>query len=272
MSPHGSDGLAVAKANAPNGVANNAFVNSNDGTIQRIDTNTAGNPITVVASGGTRGDHVTTGPDGCLYPTQTDRVEKLAPCFFQAPPPVLMTGRAFGAAATLISPLGNLTVPPNPDTGFVSTTMASTTTTPCTASLAGPVSAHVLCANVTTTLGPPTSKATASIADATVGTGLTPLIQLTTIAASSTTSCAGSVGNATVATLKINGMPIAVAPGPNTVIPLPGGSIIINEQIASAGTLTVNAVHVHLKEDGLLTVDVILASATSDIHRCATTP
>src|SRR5438876_2171929 len=79
----GVDGMAIAQSNAPGGVANNVFVNDNDGTIVRIDTNN-GNAVSV-ASGGTRGDFATVGPDGCFYVTQTDKVVKLAPCFFQSP-------------------------------------------------------------------------------------------------------------------------------------------------------------------------------------------
>jgi uncharacterized repeat protein (TIGR01451 family) len=80
----GPDGIAIALDNAPGGVANNVFVNTNNGTIVRIDTN-KGNAVSVVASGGSRGDFATVGPDGCFYVSQTDKVVKLAPCFFQSP-------------------------------------------------------------------------------------------------------------------------------------------------------------------------------------------
>jgi uncharacterized repeat protein (TIGR01451 family) len=80
----GVDGIAIARGDAPGGVANNVFVNDNDGTIVRIDTNNH-NLVSVVASGGSRGDFATVGPDGCFYVTQSDKVVKLAPCFFQAP-------------------------------------------------------------------------------------------------------------------------------------------------------------------------------------------
>ena len=61
----GPDGIAVARPNTVvDGVdvSNNVFVNSNDGTITRIDVNSPGNPVTVVASGGSRGDFATVGP------------------------------------------------------------------------------------------------------------------------------------------------------------------------------------------------------------------
>ena len=63
-------------------VSNNVFVNNHDGTLVRIDVNN-GNAVSVVASGGSRGDYVTVGPDNCLYVTQSDRIEKMSPCFFQ---------------------------------------------------------------------------------------------------------------------------------------------------------------------------------------------
>src|SRR5207245_10055180 len=43
------------------------------------------NAVSVVASGGSRGDFASVGTDGCFYVTQTDKVVKLAPCFFQSP-------------------------------------------------------------------------------------------------------------------------------------------------------------------------------------------
>lgn len=83
--PNGPDGIATAPPNSTEGgvnVSNNVFVNNNDGTIIRIDTNN-GNARSTVASGGSRGDLTTVGPDGCWYVTQSDRVEKVAPCFFE---------------------------------------------------------------------------------------------------------------------------------------------------------------------------------------------
>ena len=81
----GPDGVGIAKPNTTQGgvnVSNNVFVNNNDGTVWRIDTNNA-DTVSVVASGGSRGDMATVGPDDCLYVTQSDRVEQITPCFFQ---------------------------------------------------------------------------------------------------------------------------------------------------------------------------------------------
>jgi len=91
--PDGVDGIGIAQPGViSNGinVSNNVFINNNNGTIWRVDTNNS-DAVSTVASGGTRGDFVITGPDGCLYAVQTDRIEKLAPCFFQ---PTGKTGAA----------------------------------------------------------------------------------------------------------------------------------------------------------------------------------
>lgn len=105
---HGPDGIATAPPGAvENGinVSNNVFVNNNDGTITRIDTNN-GDALSTVASGGSRGDLTTVGPDGCWYVTQLDRVEKMSPCFFQSsisPPPTTSGGGGGGQPTFLKS-------------------------------------------------------------------------------------------------------------------------------------------------------------------------
>src|SRR5205814_9637935 len=74
----GPDGIAVA-ANAANpSQPPFAFVNNNDGTITKFDLSTSpATNVGSIASGGSRGDFVAVGPDGCLYATQTDRVVKV---------------------------------------------------------------------------------------------------------------------------------------------------------------------------------------------------
>jgi hypothetical protein len=95
----GPDGVGIAQPGAVSGstnVSDNVFVNNNDGTIWRIDTNNS-DAVSTVATGGSRGDMATVGPDGCLYVTQTDRVEKMSPCFFQPTglPPFAPGGGSF---------------------------------------------------------------------------------------------------------------------------------------------------------------------------------
>jgi hypothetical protein len=96
-----------------------------------------------------------------------------------------------------------------------------------------------------------------------------PVIQIGAVQASSNTTCAGSTGQATIASITVGGIPLNIDlhPGPNTTINVLGVTLVLNEQSPVPGAdqgLTVNAVHI--KALGLL--DVIIGSATSDIHNC----
>jgi hypothetical protein len=98
---HPVDGMALD-------TKGNVFANANDGAIIRLDGQT--HAISVVATGGTRGDLAKVGPDGCMYATQADRVSKLQPCFFPPPPDlagsfpwlILVAAGAFVIAAILL--------------------------------------------------------------------------------------------------------------------------------------------------------------------------
>jgi hypothetical protein len=124
----GPDGVAIASSSATAGVAGNLFVNDNNGSITMVDVH-HGDATTVVASGGSRGDFVTVGPDGFLYATQADRVEQIQPSIFV---PVVTT------------------TSPTPPTTTTQTTTSTTTTTPDTSAVAQPSTAAV---TPTTTAG-----------------------------------------------------------------------------------------------------------------------
>ena len=69
-------------------------------------------------------------------------------------------------------------------------------------------------------------------------------------------------GSSTLTNLSINGIPVAVTGAPSQAIPVPGGQVIINEQmISSTGTAVVNALHVVVTG----VADVVVASATAGI-------
>jgi hypothetical protein len=73
----GMDGVAIA-ANPQNpGQPGLVYENTNFGDIWQVDLSTS--PVTAsrIFSGGTRGDFVAVGPDGCLYATQSSSVLKL---------------------------------------------------------------------------------------------------------------------------------------------------------------------------------------------------
>lgn len=187
--------------------------------------------------------------------------------------PPTMTGRAYGAAAT-VTVLGvqTATLAPTPDTGFVSTQVASTTSTPCVITLTGVVTGGVLCANVTTTTPPAASAASASVASATISTGLTnvPIVSVTTVRSQSSTSCGGSSGATTILSLTIGGTTVTLPSSlpPNYTIPLLLGKLVLNEQVPVTGGLTVNAVHLMVPPVQGTGADAVLASSTSDIHNC----
>jgi hypothetical protein len=68
-------------------------------------------------------------------------------------------------------------------------------------------------------------------------------------------------GRTNIDGLSINGIPIVPTGSPNQTIAIPGGRVVINEQVSSAGATVVNGLHVVV--DGV--VDVVIASAKSGI-------
>lgn len=175
-----------------------------------------------------------------------------------------MTGRAFGLSANTIT----VDVSPTPDTGSITTAGATSTSTPCVAAIRLVViRADSLCAEVTTTLNPGASTATATVDHVTVALPGVPVVEIDGARATSRTTCSGSFGQTTIAFLKVgNTVVIAslVQPAPNTAITVSGVALILNEQVAVPGGLIVNAVRMTLPGNQ----DVTVASATSAIHNC----
>jgi hypothetical protein len=183
------------------------------------------------------------------------------------------TGRSFGLSAEIDLPLLELGVEPTPDTGPVRTAHASSTDTPCVASVSVVVlTAHALCPDVTTSLAPGTSKATAKVDNVSIGLPGLPVVEVDGATARSTSTCGngGSASGTTDLRLRIGGELVEVTAEANAVVELPGAAkLVVNEQLPVPGAdhgLTVNAVHL-IAGDGLS--DVVVASATSDVHNCA---
>jgi hypothetical protein len=87
--------------------------------------------------------------------------------------------------------------------------------------------------------------------------------------ASSQTSCSGSTGTSNIASLSVGTVVVASGQAsPNTTIsvatPVGPITIVLNQQTPVPGGLQVNAAHI----TGPLGLDVVIASATSDIHNC----
>jgi len=106
-----------------------------------------------------------------------------------------LSGRAYGLSATVtLLGLPLINRPPTPDTGEIATTLDSSTSVPCVATLSGPLSAHALCASVTTTAFPGGSTAVASVADVSLSVATLPHVKIGAVHSTSTTSCDGSTG------------------------------------------------------------------------------
>ena len=187
--------------------------------------------------------------------------------------PQTLSGRAYGLSAN-VSLLGLPLVnrPPTPDTGEIATTQDSSTSVPCVATLSGPLSAHALCASVTTTAFPGGSTAAASVADVSLSVATLPTITIGAVHSASTTSCDGSTGATTIAYLKIGSTVVIATPtlvAPNTHVTVGAVSLVLNEQVPGpTGGLTVNGVHLSVNGGGLAQTNLVVASARSNIGNC----
>ena len=71
------DGIGIAASDASTGAPPFLVVNRLNGSITRIDLSNPDHPTRDLVTGGTRGDFVVVGRDGCLYATQTSEVLKV---------------------------------------------------------------------------------------------------------------------------------------------------------------------------------------------------
>jgi hypothetical protein len=185
------------------------------------------------------------------------------------------TGRAYGLTGKVGLPLVPLVeVSPTPDTGPVRTARAFAPTTPCFAEVeAGALlTTGVVCPKVTTTLAPGTSTSTTTVERTRIGLPGLPVIDVRGATARSTSTCGsgGSAAGSTDIELYVGGRRVPTTTEVNVEIDLPGvARLVVNEQkpVAKADHgLTVNALH--LTAAGGET-DIVVASATSDVHNCA---
>src|ERR1041384_497519 len=186
--------------------------------------------------------------------------------------PNSVSGEAFGisvnAAGVTVGPTPHVVLPP--DGGMVSDQLLR---------IAVPNAAASSTLGVVTTgsIGPGTASAqsSATVEGASLLNGLvtaTLVVAMSSSAADGSTATSTSAGS-TLIGLSINGSsPADVTPPPNTRISIPGGTVILNEQIASGdgvhtSALTVNTIHIVLTDAlGTITGDIIVASAHSDVN------
>ncbi len=124
-----ADGTAVAASNDPTKPPF-IFVNQNNGSITKVDLTQSPPALSPVVSGGTRGDFVTVGPDGCLYATQSATVEKvtnadgscsLAPVGLSISLAPATQSHGVGDTAALTATLNNVTNPAGTQVTFTVT-------------------------------------------------------------------------------------------------------------------------------------------------------
>ncbi|THV34683.1 choice-of-anchor P family protein [Glycomyces buryatensis] len=182
------------------------------------------------------------------------------------------TGRAFGLSAEVdLLDLG-AGLEPTPDTGPIRTADATENDPGCVADVSTLViSAESVCPQVTTSLAPGTSTSTTSVQNAEIGLPGLPVIEIEGATARSTSTCdaGGSADGATDLTLRVGGDAVEITGEANATVDLGGAAkLVVNEQEPVSGAdhgLTVNAVHL-TAADGA--VDIVIASATSDVHNC----
>ena len=112
------------------------------------------------------------------------------------------------------------------------------------------------------------SHADASVANVNLTPGLGNTIHADALSSIATATCCSgpaAAGTADVANLVVNGTPVTVTGQPNQTIPLIGGEIIINEQVASqdseSACITVNALHIVLNG----ATDIVVSASHADI-------
>src|SRR5712691_1328725 len=184
-----------------------------------------------------------------------------------------VSGEAFGisvnAAGVRVGPTPHVVLPP--DGGMVRDQLLS---------VAVPnVAASTTLGVVTTgSIGPnkASAQSSATVEQASLLNGV---VRAEAVVAMSSSTADGSTATSTgegstLIGLSINGSaPVDVTPSPNTTIPIPGGAVILNEQIFEGDgvhtrALTVNMIHVVLKEPltGTITADIVVSSAHSDVN------
>jgi len=171
-----------------------------------------------------------------------------------------VTGQAAGVQATVFSLLGGTTL------GLANTGALSGPTDALRASqLAGNLPLAALTAEVpsATTIGYPDqvnsvvslANLALSIAGSTIGADL-----LTSRATA--TLNGGGAGSSSVSNLLLNGAPVPVSGAPNQMVSIPGGQMVINEQLTSPTGIVVNALHITV--GGV--ADVVIGSAVAGIQ------
>src|SRR3989475_4483418 len=198
---------------------------------------------------------------------------------------VTYSGRVFGAFVN-VNLLG-LVVGPEPlaDTGPLPPSGGLQTNQLETVSIPGVLSATLMSTMTSGANGVASSEASLADVEVLPGQmpGQSPLLTASFVRAESEATCNGVRGATEVADLKVASQAITVDPfapnqmfGPITVLGVGDVTLVINEQKTSSGggtqDITVNALHLTATVSGVVTAEVILSSAHSDVQGCPGCP
>ena len=189
---------------------------------------------------------------------------------------VTYSGRAFGAFVNVN--LVGLGVGPETlsDTGELPPSGGLQTNQLETVSIPGVLSATLMSTMTSGANG--VARSEASLADLVLLPGEVPLVTASFVRAESEATCNGVRGATEVADVTFVGQSIMVDPfAPNQTFEVPGvAKLVINEQQTSSGggtqDITVNALHLTVTASGVVTGEVILSSAHSDVQGCPGCP
>jgi len=170
-----------------------------------------------------------------------------------------VTGQASAVQATVFGALGLGTTTALSDTGTLGGTRDAREASLVTGAVPSLLTGEALHA---VTIGWPDQVASeaslGSLALTVAGTGIS--ADSVMVRALAVLGSAGT-GRTDITGLSINGIPILPTGSPNQTIAIPGGRVVIDEQISSVGASVVNALHVVV--DGV--ADVVIASAKAGI-------
>jgi hypothetical protein len=164
---------------------------------------------------------------------------------------------------------------PLPSTGGMRSAALLTVTNPA------PVALSAVVAGATTMGSGNTASSFASVAELRLNIADIVALSAGVLQSYSNASCVNGQpvltggSNLAVAAVRVGGLdPIVlpVAPAPNTVIDLGIVRLVLNEQITTANSITVNAVHLTVNAAPVATADVVISHTHSDINCNGTQP
>lgn len=188
----------------------------------------------------------------------------------------IYSGQATGIRATVNTPLSPVLTTAIADSGPLSANGGTISHTSTAATLPSLLSAGDSTISTSGIAGVTQSSASVNTLNASaVSTAFT----ASSATSSATASCpAGTAsGTSSVTGLVVNGTPIAITGDPNQIVPImllgdQIGTLTINEQITSPGSITVNALHYRVTDPLNLTeTDIVVASSHAGIH-CVSVP